>query len=590
MIFRHLNTEQLGDALAPYMARPAWPRLDDPAVKERARRVLQASGEWDALAGKLAVGEPIPLLRYSDYQEYRRTGQRARYAALLGERVERTHRAALALWLDHPAGSIDELQDLLWGWCEANWVHPAHEATPIELTSSSLGVMLAEYAWLFRGQLEAPVLARISRELDERMLSVALDWRKPLWWNTGSNNWNLVCNANLIQIGLYQISDPRALAAYVHPLARRMDYAIDYFTPDGGCVEGMAYWEYGFGHFVKAALVIHHRTGGAINLLEDEHIRRISRFPLAIQLKGNQRATFSDSSNGYVQPQTALMINRLLSVPELFGLLEPTSDGMPKMNDIRTLALYDSQKVQPFTDYHDALLPDLGYVRLYAGQDVTVTAIAGRNDVAHNHNDIGTFTMLLGTTPMIVDPGAPIYTAKTFGPNRYDMLFCRTRGHSLPLVNGYEQAAGNQYAGTMAVAGLNGSAEKTVTIDLSRAYPDPSLRRFVRTLHLSPAGELRVIDEFAFDAKPAEIEEAFVTFEPVTFSENGFVTIGQGRNRLHLTVSVKGTFSLEEIPADRHEGRDPRTLRRVTFVPDRLYSAMRIEFQLIPILEQKVPQ
>jgi hypothetical protein len=588
VIFQHLNAERLGRAFAPHMDRPAWPGLDDTTVKDRARRVLQSSGEWDALAKKLAVGEPIPLLRYADFQEYHRTGERAKYAALFNQRVERTHQAALALWLEHPAASLDELQDLLWGWCESRWAFPAHDSMRIELMSSSIGVLLAEYAWLFRQQLEAPVIQRINRELDERMLNVALDWRQQYWWNTAPTNWNLVCNANLIQIGLYQIHDPYYLASYIHPLARRMDYAIDYFTADGGCVEGMGYWEYGFGHFVKTALVIHHRTGGAINLLEDEHIRRICQFPSAIQIKGEQRAMFCDSTSGYLQPQTALMVNRLLPMPRLFELLEPTSDGVPKMNDVRTLSLYESQTTKPFVDRSDAFLPDLGYTRLYAGHDVAVTAVAGRNDVAHNHNDIGTFTMLIGTTPVIADPGAPVYNAKTFGPNRYDMLFCRTRGHSLPLINGHEQAAGSQYTGTIAVSGLNGSDEKIVTMDLSRAYPDPTLKRFIRTLHLSPAGILRVTDELTFDSKPASIEEAFITFEPVVFaSDHATATLGQGDAQLHLKASVEGKFSLEEIPPAQHEGRDPRPLRRVIFTPRQINPTTRLEFQLTPVHEQE---
>ena len=578
-----VSVEDLANALLPGLPEPCWPGLADATVKERAREYARQSGLWEQIAAKLKATEPIPVLRYSDYRDYQRTGSRERYERLVSQRVEQTHLAALALWLDHPAANVDYLQDLLWAWCESAWNYPAHELSHIELVSSSIALLLAEYAWLFRERIELPVQQRVNKELDERMLSVVLDWRKSDWWNTTGNNWNSVCNGNLIQIAMYQVSEARQLAALIHPLVRRMDYAIQYFPQDGGCPEGAGYWEYGFGHFLDAALVLQHRTGGKINLADDEHIRRICRFPLAVQLQGSQRANFSDSSDGWVSAQMAMKINRLCGMSEIFSMVAPSPLGLLQMQDIRTLTLYQGQRPDAMMDGADYLLPQLGYAKVHAGPQVVLAAISGRNDVSHNHNDIGSFILMAGGKVLLTDPGAPVYSAKTFGPKRYEMFVCRSRGHSVPLINGCEQSAGSQYWGTIEAQGLNVDGNKMIRMDLSHAYPDPTLERLVREFHVQSTGEVHLVDAYRFNQVPRSLEEAFITFESVVVAMDGeSVLIGEDSAALTLACTSPGRFAVEEISASAHEGRGTRPLRRITFTPQTLTVEMELMFSLSP--------
>ncbi|MEX0774821.1 MAG: heparinase II/III family protein [Phycisphaeraceae bacterium] len=604
MIFDRISVQELQRLLTPHMDRPAWPGLDDPAVKERARQYARASGLWDKLSEQLDAAAPIPVFRHSDYRDYRRTGRRQHFEALMQQRRQRTEQAALALWLDHPAGSVDHMQDLLWAWCESTWTLPAHERRHIELLSSHLGLTLAEYTWLFRNQLDTDVQERIGREITQRLLNVALDWRRPDTWQTSHTNWNSVCNANLIQTALYQILEPEPLATFVHTLARRMDYAIAFFTPDGGCPEGASYWEYGFGHFISAALAIHHRTGGAINLADDTHVHRICEFPLAAQLRGRQRASFADCHHGYLAAETALMINRLHALPALFRLVDrvtpdtpevPITGGLIRMASIRSLALYEGQRHDPTSDRSDYFLPDLGYAKVNAGDDVILAALAGRNDVPHNHNDIGSFIYMVRDAAILCDPGAPIYTSRTFSARRYDILMCRSRGHSVPLINGQEQLAGAQYVGTIQVQGLNAAAEapapdrtKSILIDMSRAYADPTLTSLRRELRVEPAGVLTLTDTYALSELPNSIQEAFVTYEPAAIEADGrSVRIGGGKDKdaagAVLTAQCGGRFTLESIRPEEHEGRDQRPLQRLAFTPDKLAREMRLTFTCTPL-------
>ena len=441
--------------------------------------------------------------------------------------------------------------------------------------------MLAEYRWLFRDRLDASTDSRISQEIRIRMLDVALDWRCSDWWNTTGNNWNTVCNSNLVQTALYEIREPRELAAFVHPICRRMDYALDYFTPDGGCSEGVGYWEYGFGHFLDACLVIQHRTGGKVLLADDEHIRRICRFPLAVQLGRGQRATFADSANGNLSADSAVRVHKLYGIAELFRLVAAEANGLPAIESLRTLALYEGQQPDPALDASDCFLPDLGFAKAHGADDLVLAAIAGNNGVSHNHNDIGHFILLAGQTVFLTDPGSPVYNSKTFGPHRYEMLFCRSRGHSVPLINGREQQPGAQYVGQMQVVGFNADPAnaKRIHIDLTRAYDDSSLQSLVREFSFGPDQSVNLTDSYDFSDTPASIEEAFVTFEKVELQPANHTAIIRGpESSLVLSASLPGEFTVQEFPPDVHEGQDRRALRRIAFTPAKVSRKLQLRF------------
>lgn len=71
---------------------------------------------------------------------------------------------------------------------------------------------------------------------------------------------------------------------------------------------------------------------------------------------------------------------------------------------------------------------------------------------------------------MPIELGAPEYTADTFGPKRYSLLATRSSGHSLPIVNGHEQASGRESAAQVLVVEAGPSLVR-VRLDLTGAYP-----------------------------------------------------------------------------------------------------------------------
>ncbi|MFP4055251.1 MAG: heparinase II/III family protein [Candidatus Brocadiia bacterium] len=588
MFLDSVTIADLAAMLEPHMDLPAWPGLCEPEAKARAARWAKKLGTWDRLGRELDLSKPIPVIKRSDYRRYRRTGDRRTGERHYRARRDRTIDAALALWLGHPAADLDALQDLLWAWCETTtWVWPAHEGRHVDLASSYFARLFAEVLWMLDPQLEDEVSSRMGKAIEEKVLDPVGDWRRPDGWYTVPMNWNHVCNANVITTALYRIRDPRLLAATIHPLIQRLDYAIGGFAPDGGCLEGPGYWNFGFGHFLDAALVLHHRTGGRLNLLDDPRVEPICRYPLAAHIEGPIRTTFADSTHGATLAENVLKINRFFDIPELYEVAGRDEEGRLAVRDWRGLLLYDGEKATGKPRRTDCLLPHLGQAKLWAagpGKGACLAILAGHNGVPHNHNDIGSFILYKHGTCVLTDPGAPRYTAKTFGPRRYEILFCRSRGHAVPLVNGKEQSPGARFRGSLEVEGLDGAGPKTATIDMTKAYDERSLRSLVRTFRLEPDGTLRLADRFAFARKPRSLEAAFITYQPVRVRRGGrSVVIGEGDQAatLRATRDTPGRFAAQRLTEESKEGRSGGVVTRIAFTPERLARETTLAFRIL---------
>ena len=148
-------------------------------------------------------------------------------------------------------------------------------------------------------------------------------------------------------------------------------------------------------------------------------------------------------------------------------------------------------------------------------------------------------------------------------------------------MNGREQGTGGRYRGTLSVEGLGGQGEKRVVIEMTRAYPEPSLKKLVREFVLRPDGSLGIADEYEFSRKPKSVEEAFVTFEPASAAKGGRdVKIGRRGGQVTLSASQPGRFKVERLVEESKEGRSGGVLTRIAFRPARLAREMRLVFEV----------
>ena len=595
MLFRNLSITDLTHILKQHANQSPAPHLVDPKAIVRARRWAKKSGIWEDLNQNLNPKADISVIKRSAYRNFERIGDRQMPQAARFKREKERDRAALALWLGHPKADVDYLQDVLWACCDDwTWVAAAHEYLKIDLWAMMWGVSFAEILYTVGDQLESEVKDRVQSEIYRRIIEPFWDYKEPLPWKTQGNNWNHVCNGCLIRIALLLIDNPEVLAHTIHGAITNMTYGLDGFSDDGGCAEGAGYWDYGFGNYMLAAHALYKKTNGEINLMEDEKIKRICQYPLIAQISGHMRSTFSDSGHGYVGSQQALLINEFFDMPEIYGACLLRPDGSLQLHErnpgnairLHELALYKGQKAKASHDPKDYVLPDLGQVKLRGKpgkNQMTLMAIAGHNSMPHNHNDIGSFIVHQNGSLHLTDPGAPQYSKKTFGPHRYEIPYCNSFGHSVPVINNKLQGTGKQYAGILRVENINGTGKKRAEIDMTRAYSRGTVKALIRTFTLdTEANKLTLNDAYTFTRKPKAVEEAFITFEKVTVAANKqSVQIGSKTKGIKLTaIHTPGIFQVARLEEAAKEYGKQQVISRISFVPKKLEKEMHLQFEI----------
>jgi hypothetical protein len=564
MLLRRLTVAEVADLLSRTADTSPLPHLTSPARIAQGRATARTQGLWDRL-DDWQPGD-IPVLRYSTYRSYQATGERGPGEADRARRVRELARAKLALWLDHPRASVPYLEDVVWAFCDDwTWVSPAHEGRHIDLGAATLAADLAECIALFGDRLAPEVTARLQGELARRIFRPFMDPERADFWWTARHNWNAVCNGSVLRAVLYAGLAPAAAAPLVHTAAQRLTYFVDGFTEDGGCVEGPSYWDYGFGHYLQAAYALWARTAGAVNLMADAKLERVARYPLAVHFAGPHRAAFGDADQGYLSTESCLLVNRFLKVPELLACCRPGPDGTVACGSLHALGLFQGERVGA-PPAGDAWLPDLGVATLRgpAPDGVQVSIIAGNNGVNHSHNDVGSFVLYRRGVLWLTDPGRPIYTRDTFSDRRYASVLINAGGHSVPVVNGIEQAAGAAFRGTLRRVGEHGAA-----VDMTAAYPSGAVHRLLRTVALDPDGQgVRLEDAITLAETPGTVVERFVTFQDVDVAPDGTqVVLRHGGDQLSLTALTPGRFAVEVLAETARETRDGAVLKRVTFTP-----------------------
>lgn len=562
-------------------------RITSPARRARIQARAKRCGVWARLEA-LDPASPIPVLRRSTYREYQRCGRREAWQAVQMQRLARLDDASLALWLGHPRADLDHLQDLLWAATEDwSWVMPAHEPVAVDLGSAAWAHILAETVDLHRDRLEPEVVARVLRSVDERVWTPVGDPRTPLWWREVDTNWNIVCWGGVAMSAMLLVDDPRRLARLLHPALRGLEHGLAGFTADGGCQEGIDYWDYGFGSYLRVALALHQRSDGAVDLMQPGLCQRILRFPLACHLHGPVRAVFGDGRPGHLQAATALMAARWTAADELLAYCKPDAGGRLHCRSVHELALADDRRLPAPAAQRDVVLPILGQARIQGdpgpGQ-LSLFAHAGDNGIPHNHNDLGSYILYRGGRELLTDPGGPRYTAATFGPRRYDNLYCGAQGHAVPVIDHVQQEAGAGYRATLSAATADDDGVKTVAIDLSRAYPRRAgIRRYIRTFHLDArANRLELVEELELRRIPEALLFRFISHAQVQVRAGGSRVRLGGPGGLQLSASVPGRFSIERLDREaRAEGKRV-AIRRITFRPDELVRSGRIRFILAP--------
>jgi hypothetical protein len=123
-------------------------------------------------------------------------------------------------------------------------------------------------------------------------------------------------------------------------------------------------------------------------------------------------------------------------------------------------------------------------------------AKGGFNAESHNHNDIGSVVMYYDGKPCLIDLGREEYTAKTFSNRRYEIWTMQSGYHNVPVINGTEQAPGEQFRAKNTSFRAD-KKEAVFKTDIADAYPErASVVSWVRTYRLLRGKNFTISDRY----------------------------------------------------------------------------------------------
>ncbi|MDR2776059.1 MAG: heparinase II/III family protein, partial [Tannerella sp.] len=407
-----------------------------------------------------------------------------------------------------------------------------------------------------------------------------------------TNNYNHVCLSGVVGAALTLIDDKRERAVFACIGEYYSQNGLAGFGDDGYCSEGVGYFNYGFGNFVVLGESLRRATGGKINLFDNPKVRKIAAYPVKLETINNVYPAIADSQIGASpNPNIMFYVNKIyqMGIPEYEAV-----DWEGKTNDIVTnimMAFPDAvsaignessrsgneDKLRSFFEQSAVLV-----VRPSTGESSLGAAIKGGNNAEnHNHNDVGSYTVVSGDENIAGDQGSIPYTKDIFDPKyRYTYKTVGSYGHPVPLVAGKQQTPGAQAKATVLNRRFS-DEEDVFTLDLRPAYDVPSLTKLERTMIYSRkgAGKVSFEDNFAF-SQPENFETVVVTrADCKKISDDRILLEGKTQKIEVLMTSPGNKLSIREEKIS--EGGTPYT--RIGIYIDKPLKEGKIILTYIPV-------
>lgn len=554
----------------PIFDRKAWERLtQDPDYPEFIAKV------------SATLGTPLPVSPDELFLEFTRTGNRANYDRTALDRRGRLYALVLAECTEDQGRFLPDIEKAIASLCaEKTWVLSAHDKElknfhgkirDVDLFSAILGWNLALTERMLGDRLSAEsrklIRENVRRRVIEPFLAAARGETELCLWLHSTHNWNTVCLSGCTGAAL-ALSESKKERAEVIALAEH--YSKNFlkgFAPDGYCSEGLGYWNFGFGHYVLLSETIRQATGGKLDLMLRPDARAPAIFGPAMRIIGGISPYFADCKlNERPSTETAWYVNRRFGLGladfntfRLRGTLGNVFDAAIYNFPSPDFAARIPGPVDPGQYGIRSWFPDAG---ILIGRPVPgsasqfgVATKGGHNAEHHNHNDLGSYVVVVGNQPVLLDPGRETYTARTFSSKRYESKLLNSYGHPVPVVGGHLQKAGAASRAVVLHREFADAAD-SVTYDLRSAYPCPELEQLERGFRYFRAGSgsLTVTDRVRF-SKPQTFGTALITLGTWQRSDDGKIIVRDAGKAVRIEIQATGgeirinSEKLDEDPA-----------------------------------------
>jgi hypothetical protein len=529
---------QYWESILPVRPRGVGPNIADRTAWES----IAARPKYHALITEADdfSQESFPPLPDSLFLEYSQTGRRESCERRIRERMRVFTTLVYAECMENKGRFLKSIESALSDFDrQKTWLYPAHDPelnnfrgmqTDIAICSSTQAWNIATAVWWLGEKLSPASRRLVAENLERRIFTPFEDLVKTgkpkRRWILNTANHNSVTTAGVIGCAMAQIELPARRAYFVASGEKFIQNYLSGFTSDGFCAEGVGYWNYGFGRFVMFAETLRQASGNKIDLLADDHVRAIAEFGRRSEIQHGLFPSYSDCSpNVKANPELVSFLSSRYGWQLREWVGEATQQARVPRTDLFMMGIFDrdppGKRPRP---PHDAQLslrdyfPEGGLLicrPTHDSRDALAVAIrGGHNAEPHNHNDAGSYQVVLGDEAVVVDPGAEVYTSRTFTGRRYESNVVNSFGHSVPRVGDTLQSEGLRACAKILQADFALSRD-VLRMDLASAYDVPGISRLERTFTFNRRGdcELEVVDDFAFE-HPQKFETALITFAP----------------------------------------------------------------------------
>ena len=333
-------------------------------------------------------------------------------------------------------------------------------------------------------------------------------------------------------------------------------YALAGYTSDGYCSEGMGYWNYGYGHHLAMGLSLRAATGGKVNLFADPKTKAVMKYAYGFQLQNGLSPHFADGGGN---PSPVLLALGRQIWPDLVStaaLDAPLLSGGVVYFPLRAFG----QEPPPCEPTMDVLPPRTWFpdaqVLIARGEwpertrRLGLAVKGGHNAELHNHNDVGSYAIMLDGEEMSGDPGGEVYTRRTFSKDRYVSKVLNSYGHPVPVVAGKLQREGRAAAAKVLKTEFTDGCD-TLVLDLTAAYDVQALKSLVRAVTFDrKTGVITMSDAVSF-SEPSSFEVPVVTYREYEKDEaSGHFEFKKSnrnlRRRMKLDVSASAPLEFKD--------------------------------------------
>lgn len=497
----------------------------NPIITKERIEYIKNSGLFDEVIDEIKsyaeeeIGKDNPELKFSDFNKYIVTGNREDYEAPYFEKRYRLNAFMLMYLLYGEEKYRTAVENSIWSICdEYTWSLPAHIQydKPIEvhfqwidLFASETGATIAEILSLIENDLDKSVVWRAKHEIRRRIIDPYIKHDYTHWWESSTNNWSAVCACG-VGASLFYEAKPEEVEESLPRLLKTIDYFLSGFGNDGCCMEGSNYWDYGFGMFVNFADLLKNYTDGRIDLFENEKVHNIAKFRQKAFIGKSKNITFSDAGrNAIAMPGLSNYLHNIYDDAVMMpkNLLESCFHKKTPIwiRCIRNLAWFNPEELPEVLEKEEYIFFEDAQWYIRNKEKYSIAAKGGHNNEPHNHNDLGSFVMLIGDERVLDDYGSGRYTRQYFSDERYTILVNASRGHSVPIVNGNYQIEGAEHKAEVVSCGRD-----CFELDISKAYDDDTVNSIIRRFDITDNGMI-LTDSYSFSKEPKSVTERFFT-------------------------------------------------------------------------------